>query len=100
MISESEIHAEADKQAKERVVLHNKLESLLRNTQKSFTKFGGLLSENDQDIAERVFGEAEAAVNGDEPEEVDKALTSLERIASQLTVAMMSSTETVAEEAE
>ena len=102
LISESEIHAEADKQAKERVVLHNKLESLLRNTQKSFTKFGGLLSENDQDIAERVFGEeAEAAVNGDEPEEVDKALTSLERIASQLTAAMMASTaEPVAEEAE
>lgn len=101
LISESEIYAEADKQAKERVVLHNKLESLLRNTQKSFTKFGGLLSENDQDIAERVFGEAEAAVNGDEPEAVDKALTSLERIASQLTVAMMSSTaEPVAEEAE
>jgi molecular chaperone DnaK len=91
LISEAEIYAESDKQAKERVILHNKLESLLRNTQKSFTKFGGLLSENDQDIAERAFSEAEGAVNSDDPDEVNKALNSLERIASQLTVAMMAS---------
>jgi molecular chaperone DnaK len=101
LISEAEIYAESDKQAKERVILHNKLESLLRNTQKSFTKFGGLLSENDQDIAERAFSEAEGAVNGDDPDEVNKALNSLERIASQLTVAMMASPqETVPGDAE
>ncbi len=101
LISEAEIYAESDKQAKERVILHNKLESLLRNTQKSFTKFGGLLSENDQDIAERVFTEAEGAVNGDDPDEFNKSLNSLERVASQLTVAMMASPqETVSGEAE
>ena len=47
---------------------------LLRNTQKSFTKFGGLLSENDQDIAERLCAEAEEAVKSGEPEAVNKAL--------------------------
>ena len=55
LIKEAETFAETDRDAKEVVVLRNKLESLLRNTQKSFTKFGGLLSENDQEIAERVF---------------------------------------------
>lgn len=101
LINEAESYAEADRQTKERAILHNKLDSLLRNTQKSFTKFGGLLSANDQDIAERVFAEAEEAVKGDDIEEVDKALTGLERLAGQLTAAMMTSvSEPVVEEAE
>ncbi len=73
-ISEAANFAETDREAKQRVILHNKLESLLRNTKKSFDKFGGLLSENDQDIAERVFKESETAVKTGTPEEIDKAL--------------------------
>lgn len=89
LISEAENFAEADREAKEMVVLYNKLESLLRNTQKSFAKFGGLLSENEQDVAERVFSEGEAAVKTENQEEINNALKSLERIAAQLTVVMM-----------
>jgi molecular chaperone DnaK len=92
-INEATNFAETDREAKQRVILHNKLESLLRNTKKSFDKFGGLLSENDQDIAERVFKESETAVKTGTPEEIDKALDALERIAGQLTVAMMKPTE-------
>src|SRR5438445_3820015 len=77
LISEAEEFADADRDAKEIVVLRNKLESLLRNTQKSFTKFGEALSTNDQDIANRVFGEAEAATKAENREAVDKALTNL-----------------------
>ncbi len=91
LIKEAEGFADTDRISKEVVVLRNKLESLLRNTQKSFTKFGGMLSANDQEIADRVFNEAEAAVaaaaEGREP--INKALTALERVASQLTSAMM-----------
>ena len=89
LIKEAEGHADADRLAKEMVVLRNKLESLLRNTQKSFTKFGGVLSTNDQEIAERIFKEAEEAVSADAKEPINKALTALERIAGQLTAAMM-----------
>src|SRR6185295_19179538 len=89
LIKEAEGFAEADREAKEVVVLRNKLESLLRNTQKSFAKFGGLLSANDQDIANRVFGEAEAATRAETRQEVDKALTALERVAGKLTSAML-----------
>ncbi len=89
LIREAEGFADSDRQAKEIVVLRNKLESLLRNTQKSFTKFGGLLSKNDQEIAERVFSEAEAATGAEGREPINKALTALERIAGQLTAAMM-----------
>lgn len=91
-INEAANFAETDRESKQRVILYNKLESLLRNTKKSFDKFGGLLSENDQDIAERVFKESETAVKTGTPEEIDKALNALERIAGQLTVAMMKPT--------
>ena len=101
LIKEAETFAETDRDAKEVVVLRNKLESLLRNTQKSFTKFGGLLSENDQEIAERVFGEAEAAATAEGREPINKALTALERVAAELTNAMMNpANEAVASSAE
>jgi molecular chaperone DnaK len=95
LIKEAETFAETDRDAKEVVVLRNKLESLLRNTQKSFTKFGGMLSANDQEIAERVFGEAEAAANAEGRETINKALTALERVAAQITNAMMNPTDSV-----
>ncbi|MEO7971421.1 MAG: molecular chaperone DnaK, partial [bacterium] len=89
LIKEAETFADTDRDAKEVVVLRNKLESLLRNTQKSFTKFGGMLSANDQEIADRVFSEAEAAATAEGRETINKALTALERVAGQLTNAMM-----------
>jgi molecular chaperone DnaK len=90
LIREADEFANSDRDAKELVVLRNKLESLLKNTQKSFTKFGGLLSQNDQDLAERNFAEAEAANRGTSLTDINKALTNLERTAAQLTTAMMS----------
>jgi molecular chaperone DnaK len=89
LIQEAETNAEADRHAKESIVLRNKLDTLLRNTQKSFAKFGGLLSQNDQDIAERLFSESEAAVKTSSLEEITQVLTNLERVAGQLTAAMM-----------
>src|ERR1041385_1574866 len=89
LIREADEFADSDRDAKELVVLRNKLESLLKNTQKSFTKFGGLLSQNDQDLAERNFAEAEAANRGTSLTDIHKALPNLERTASQLTTAMM-----------
>src|SRR6188474_498815 len=89
LIREAEESADSDRDAKEVVVLRNKLESLLRNTQKSFAKFGGLLSANDQEISERVFGEAEAALKSDKLDELKIATSKVERIAGQLTSAML-----------
>jgi molecular chaperone DnaK len=89
LISEAEGFAESDRGTKEKVILRNKLDSMLRNTQKSFTKFGGLLSQNDQESAERVFTEAQAAVKSEAIDEINKALNGLTRVASQLTTAMM-----------
>src|ERR1700752_1212699 len=89
IIKEADEMAEADRSEREKVDLQNKLESLLRNTQKSFSKFGGLLSQNDQDIAERVFKDADSATRADNVDDINRALSSLEQTALLLTKAMM-----------
>jgi molecular chaperone DnaK len=89
LIREAESFADSDRSAKEVVGLRNKLDSLLRNTKKSFTKFGGLLPQDDQNNAERVFAEAQAATKSNSAEEINKALHRLERVAGQLTSAML-----------
>ncbi len=89
LIHEAESFAESDRDLKELLVFRTKLESLLRNTQKSFTKFGGLLPEIDQDGAEKVFKEAEAALKADKMDEIKIATSKVERVAGQLTSAML-----------
>ncbi len=92
IIREAEDFADTDRTAKEVLVTRNKLDSLLRNTKKSFDKFGGLLSEADQETAEATFAEAETAVKSEKLEEINRTLIKLERVAGQLTSAMLNPT--------
>ena len=92
LIREAEQFADSDRDAKEMVALRGKLDSLLKNTQKSFTKFGLLLSDSDQEMAEQSFQEATAAAKSDDIQEIHRALNNLERTATQLTAAMMNPT--------
>src|SRR6185503_11898603 len=71
LIREAEEFADSDKTEKELLVLKTKVDSLLRNTKKSFVEFGGLLSEIDQETAEAVFKEAEAAGQAQKLEELN-----------------------------
>jgi molecular chaperone DnaK len=89
LIHEAESFAESDKNLKDVLVLRTRLDSLLRNTQKSFAKFGGLLPEIEQDGAEKVFDEAEAALKSDKLDELKIATSKVERIAGQPTSAML-----------
>ena len=89
LIREAELSAEADQEVREAIALRNKLESLIKNTQRTFLEFGGLLSPNDQQIAQRVLTEAEAAIDSDSPTEISRGLDGVERLATQLTTAMM-----------
>ena len=52
-------------------------------------KFGGMMSQEQQDQAERVFAEAEAAAKIDRIDEMRKAMNGLESVAMQLTSAML-----------
>ena len=89
LIKEAEEFAETDREAKEMVVLRNKLESLLRNTQKSFTKFGGCFRKTIRILPSEFLAKPRRLRNRKRREEINKALTGLERVAAQLTSAMM-----------
>ena len=91
LIGEAESFAEADKITKEMLFLKTKLDSLLKNSQKSFNKFGGLLPETEQELAEQVFEEVQAALTTDKIDQIRIATSKLERVASQLSSAMLNS---------
>ncbi len=97
IIHEADEFADSDRNLKELLVLRTKLESLLKNTKKSFTKFGGLLPETDQKTAETVFDESAAAIKSEKVEEVRTVLNKLERVAGQLTSAMLNPTDATTE---
>jgi hypothetical protein len=61
-------------------------------------KFGGMLPQEQQEGAERLFAEAEAAVKSERVDEMKKALSSLEIVAGQLTTAMMNPTDATTSE--
>ena len=92
LIREADDFADTDRTAKEVVVSRNKLDSLLRNTKKSFVKFGGLLSAPEQETAETTFAEAEVVTKSEKLDEINRALIKLERVAGQLTSAMLNPT--------
>jgi Molecular chaperone len=92
IIREAEDFADTDRTAKEVLVTRNKLDSLLRNTKKSFDKFGGLLSEQEQETAEATFAEAGAVAKSENLDEINRTLIKLERVAGQLTSAMLNPT--------
>jgi molecular chaperone DnaK len=89
IISEAETSAESDREERERISLQNKLESLVKNTQKTFIEFGGLLSENDQELGQRSLSEGEAAIRSKDMGEIRRALDGLERLGRELTAAVM-----------
>jgi molecular chaperone DnaK len=92
LLHEAEDYADVDRNAKETLILRNKLDSLLKNTKKSFMKFGGMLPQEQQEGAERLFADSQAAAHSERVDEMKKALSSLEILAGQLTTAMMNPT--------
>jgi molecular chaperone DnaK len=97
LIREAEDFADSDRVAKEVLVVKTKLDSLLRNTKKSFTEYGGLLSEIDQNNAEAIFKDAEAAADSLKLEEINIVMNKVERVAGQLTNAMLNPDATTSE---
>jgi molecular chaperone DnaK len=89
IITEAETSAETDRAQRERVDLGNKLSSLVKNTQRAFLEFGGLLSKEEQENGQRLLSEGEAALGSTELGEFRLALDGVERLARQLTNAMM-----------
>ena len=89
IIGEAEQSAESDRVLRDRMELDAKLNSMVKNTQRSFLEYGGLLSKDAQESGEKVLKEGKAAVGADSIGEVRMALEAVERLARQLTNAMM-----------
>jgi molecular chaperone DnaK len=93
LIAEAASAASSDRNVKERIALRNRLESLLRNTQRSFTEFGELLSSDDQQQARIVLNDGAIAIKSEDIEEIRRALTEIETVATKLTSAMLMASE-------
>jgi molecular chaperone DnaK len=89
IIREAEEMAESDRTERELVDLQGKLAGQVRNTQRTYLEFGGLLETEQQQTAQRVLSEAEAAVSSKEKGEIRMSLDALDRLGRQLTTAMM-----------
>ena len=92
IIAEADSSAEADRELRDRVDLQTKLASLLTNTQRSFIEFGSLLSKDAQEAGQVLLREGEAALGSQEMGELRMALDGIERLAKQLTSAMLKET--------
>src|SRR5215210_7497734 len=89
MITEATRSAEADRRARELLVQRTKLEGLLRNTQRTFVEFGSSLSSGERAMTQDAFAECEELLKSENVEAIGEATQRLERIASQLTLAML-----------
>jgi molecular chaperone DnaK len=89
IINEAQSSAESDRALRDRVDLSNKLSSLVKNTQRAYLEFGSLLSKEVQEGAQTTLSDGEAAVESVEVGAIRMALDSVDRLARQLTNAMM-----------
>jgi molecular chaperone DnaK len=89
IIMEAQNSAEADKALRDRLDLNNKLASLVKNTQRAFAEFGGLLTQDQQESGQEILQRGEEAVGSGEIGDIRIALDQVDRLARQLTTAMM-----------
>jgi molecular chaperone DnaK (HSP70) len=88
---EAQNSAEADKVQRDRLDLNNKLASLVKNTQRAYLEFGGLLTKEQQESGQELLQRGEEALGSIEIGEIRIALDQVDRLARQLTTAMMQS---------
>jgi molecular chaperone DnaK len=93
LIAEAESSADTDRRAREIIGLRNKLESLVRNTQKALAEFGANLTADERRAGQRTLSEGESATRSEDPEEVRIALEAVEMLGVQVTNAMLSSSD-------
>ena len=89
LIMEAETSVESDRQTKELIVQRNRLESLIKNTRSTLVEFGKTMELEQQQTINGVLNDAEAALESNEEEALQKALTEVEEAANKLTEAVM-----------
>lgn len=89
LIAEAESSIDLDKRTKEVIGMRNKLDSLVKNTQKTMAEFGKGLSTEERREATKILNEGASAVMSDSPDEITASMTAVEGVAAQLTMAML-----------
>jgi molecular chaperone DnaK len=89
LIMEAETSVESDRHAKELIMHRNKLESLIKNARSTLHEFGKTMSLEQQQGISGVLNEAEAALESEDEEILQKSLSEVEAAANQLTEALM-----------
>jgi molecular chaperone DnaK len=90
LIMESEKSGEEDRDAKETILQRNRLETLLRNTQKAMQEYGGSLDVDKQGDVINALTQATEALSSNDLETIRRSLLDIENAASVLTEALMS----------
>ena len=88
LIDEAGRNADVDRRLKEVILARNRLEGLMQNTSRSFSEFGWMLQQKDQDFVRQTLENARRAVMSEDGSEVRYALEELEKAARLITDAM------------
>src|SRR5918993_2165740 len=89
LIAEAVSSAEADRKLKELIGQRSKLESLIRNTQRTLREFKSSISADERKEADQTLTRNEEFVKSQDPDEIQRALQEVELLAGQLTMAML-----------
>jgi len=89
LITEAANSASRDQHAKELIALRNKLDSLLRNAQRTFREVAAVLTPDEREDAQHVFEACTSALQTEDEDEIKGALTEIERIAMLLTMTLL-----------
>ncbi|PYS90313.1 MAG: molecular chaperone DnaK [Acidobacteria bacterium] len=91
LITEAANSASRDQRAKELIGLRNKLDSLMRNAQRTFREVAAVLTPDEREDVQHVFESGAVAAQSEDEDEIKGALTEIERVAMFLTTALLNS---------
>jgi molecular chaperone DnaK len=93
IIEEAKVKSDDDRRTKEQAIIRNRMEGLFQSTTKTFTEFGWLLPENDQNFARDSLRAAKGVFEENDGQDLNYKviMQDLEQAAALLTQAMFSS---------
>jgi molecular chaperone DnaK len=89
MIAEAEQSAEADRRAKELIGQRTKLDSLVRNTQRTLREFGNSLTNEERQAAQHTLLECEELAKSEDFDELQEGMQKAERLAAHIALALL-----------
>ncbi|HEX7177892.1 MAG TPA: molecular chaperone DnaK [Pyrinomonadaceae bacterium] len=91
LITEATRSVEADQEIKELISMRNRLDSLVRNTQRTYREFGNSLTPEERQAAQTLLIDAEQASKTASPDELKRLQEEVDQLAKKLTLAMFNS---------